>query len=159
MIDRRDSHFGCIHHFLKAETLVKKLSCSQDIVDAINKYQHLSNIERIKKNKDPIQTIPLIHDYSNDKIVKLKVIKDLKCYYNLYTNNELKLYSTVYTDLNNQKSFPVNSKETMSNAPFSKAFLQEKIIEPVTENLDKLWRKNNKVENLLSGNLSDSTKM
>ena len=51
--------------------LTKKLSSSQDIVDAINRQQSLSNEHRILSNKVPIQTIPLIHQYSNEKEVKL----------------------------------------------------------------------------------------
>jgi len=137
-----------VSFFLKQEMLTKKLSSSQDIVDAINRQQSLSNEQRILNKKVPIQTIPLIHQYSNENKVKLKVIKNLKCFYHLYTNDEYKLHSTVYSDLN-ENSFFVKSRDKESRVPFVKSFNKEKIIEPINENLEKLWAKNSKIESIV----------
>jgi hypothetical protein len=40
----RDSHFSNLTRFIKAESLVRKLVCTQDIVDAINSRQDASNL-------------------------------------------------------------------------------------------------------------------
>lgn len=39
----RDTHFSSVSKFVKEESLVKKLECSQDIVDAIEKRQKIAN--------------------------------------------------------------------------------------------------------------------
>lgn len=39
----RDAHFSNIAKFVKAESLTRRLVCSQDIVDAILKRQNMAN--------------------------------------------------------------------------------------------------------------------
>ena len=153
--DNRDSHFSCLTVFLKSEMMEKKLSSSQDIVDAINKHQNLSNIERIKQNKIPIRTVALIHNYSNDKHINQNIIQDLKCFYNLYSDSDYKINSKIYTDLNDSKGLLVKSKEKKSLVSAALPFATEKAIEPVNENLDKLWAKNNKIENFITKGVSN----
>jgi hypothetical protein len=41
--NNRDTHFSNISKFIKDESLVKQLSSSQDIVNAISKRQQISN--------------------------------------------------------------------------------------------------------------------
>ncbi len=129
--------------------LKRKLSSSQDIVDAILKQQNLANEQRVIRNEEPIRTIPLIHRYTNEKIIKQRVIKDLKCYYHLYTNNEYKLCSTVFYG-SSEKSFLVNSKYKVLEARDKhNKNSDEKIIEAAVVNLDRLSLKNEKIKKLL----------
>ena len=129
--------------------LTRKLSSSQDIADAIIKQQNLANEQRIIRNEEPIQTIPIIHRYSNETIIRQRVIKDLKCYYHLYTNDEYKLCSTVFYG-SSGKSFFVNSKykELEAKSP-QKTQSDEKIIEAAVGNLEKLSSKNEKIKKLI----------
>jgi hypothetical protein len=109
----------------------------------------LANEQRVNEKKDPIITIPLVHRYSNESVVKKKIIKDLKCYYHLYSNDEFKLCSTVYSDLT-EKNFNVISKIKSVKANIeTKIMSDEKIIEPVIANLVKLKAKNKKVEEII----------
>jgi hypothetical protein len=41
--NNRDAHFSNISRFIQAESLVKQLNSSQDIVDAIHKRQGIAN--------------------------------------------------------------------------------------------------------------------
>jgi hypothetical protein len=41
--NNRDTHFSKLSRFVQAESLVKQLRCSQDIVDAIHKRQNMAN--------------------------------------------------------------------------------------------------------------------
>jgi len=43
----RDTHFSCVSKFIRDETLVRRMTCSQDIVDAIHYRQNISNQNRI----------------------------------------------------------------------------------------------------------------
>jgi hypothetical protein len=45
--NQRDQHFSNISNFLEKESLFKRLVCTQDIVIAVIKHQHLANEERI----------------------------------------------------------------------------------------------------------------
>ena len=45
--NQRDQHFSNISYFLEKESLVKRLVCTQDIVNAVIKHQNLTNEERI----------------------------------------------------------------------------------------------------------------
>ncbi|RNA12862.1 hypothetical protein BpHYR1_013257, partial [Brachionus plicatilis] len=59
----RDQHFTAVTNFVNQESFVKKLSCSQDIVDAINKNQLISNIYRHKiKKLAPVITYAYVVD-------------------------------------------------------------------------------------------------
>ncbi|RMZ94650.1 hypothetical protein BpHYR1_007679, partial [Brachionus plicatilis] len=59
----RDQHFSAVTNFVNQESFVKKLSCSQDIVDAINKNQLISNIYRQKiKKLAPVITYAYVVD-------------------------------------------------------------------------------------------------
>ncbi len=44
-----DQHFSNISNFLEKESLIKRLVCTQDIVIAVIKHQHLANEERINR--------------------------------------------------------------------------------------------------------------
>ena len=44
--NNRDTHFSNIAKFIEAESLVKQLKTSQDIVDAIHKRQSIANLNK-----------------------------------------------------------------------------------------------------------------
>ena len=48
--NNRDTHFSVISRFIQAESLVKKIYSTQDIVDAIHKRQELAN-QNLKGSK------------------------------------------------------------------------------------------------------------
>lgn len=50
----RDQHFSVISNFLTQESLEKKLTCSNDIVEAIKKRQRQSNLSRFINKFEPI---------------------------------------------------------------------------------------------------------
>jgi hypothetical protein len=45
--NQRDQHFSNISYFLEKHSLIKRLVCTQDIVNAVIKHQNLTNEERI----------------------------------------------------------------------------------------------------------------
>lgn len=49
----RDAHFSNISRFIKAESLVRKLVSSQDIVEAILERQKLANTNNIGNTIEP----------------------------------------------------------------------------------------------------------
>ena len=46
----RDAHFSNIARFIKAESLIRKLVCSEDIVNAINSRQAATNDNKNSNN-------------------------------------------------------------------------------------------------------------
>ncbi len=49
--NQRDQHFSSISNFIKMESLIRKLSCSKDVSDAINNRSFLANENRKLKSK------------------------------------------------------------------------------------------------------------
>ncbi len=47
----RDTHFSCISRFVEQESLIRKLTCTQDLVDAIENGQRKSNENRALQSK------------------------------------------------------------------------------------------------------------
>jgi hypothetical protein len=47
----RDSHFSCVSRFIHNESLLKRLTSSEDIVDAIHNGQKKSNENRAAESK------------------------------------------------------------------------------------------------------------
>ena len=50
--NQRDQHFSSISNFIKMESLLKKLTCSRDIAEAINKRSFMANENRKFKSKN-----------------------------------------------------------------------------------------------------------
>ncbi len=46
----RDQHFSCVSHFVKNESMVKQLTSSKDICDAIERQQMLANLNTSRRN-------------------------------------------------------------------------------------------------------------
>jgi hypothetical protein len=51
----RDQHFSTISNFVNAGSLEKRLTSSADIINAIQKHQHIANERRLKLKKEPIK--------------------------------------------------------------------------------------------------------
>ena len=96
----RDQHFSNASYFIQQETMVKKLTSSQDICDAIEKHQILANLNTGRLNslhkdnslrikKKPINTRAfVIPVHSTAKIARWGLqINDLKKYYNFFTDS------------------------------------------------------------------------
>ena len=107
----RDQHFSILSMFLKQESFLRKLTSSNDIVSAINNQQQLSNKQREKLGLESIVTIPLVHRYKNDKHTNLKIIQNLKSYYNFFSNKNFILSSVVITDLLDPIIIPFTNKQ------------------------------------------------
>ena len=79
----RDQHFSAISHFIKCESMVKRLRSSKDIVDAIYNRQILANRNRIRLKLDPILFwvgkfhIPIV----------VRIIPNIRHYYNFQNVN------------------------------------------------------------------------
>ena len=58
----RDSHFSRISAFVSAESLIKRLSCTQDVVDAIQKRQNMAN----QNQKSKFNSLKLKFQFSFD---------------------------------------------------------------------------------------------
>lgn len=108
----RDQHFSLVSNFIKQESLVKKLTCSKDIVDAINKHQVLSNEHRHNLKKQPIFTRALVLEKENLRNSSrfFRKIKNIRLYYNFYSDSTFNLKSTILSDLRESKNIIYNDK-------------------------------------------------
>ena len=91
---------------MKQESLKRKLSCTKDIIDAINSQQSESNISRKQMNKKEIKTIPLEyrHDIKFRDIPFERNIDGLKCYYN-FSNENNQFVSEIFSDKSVKSQF------------------------------------------------------
>jgi hypothetical protein len=105
--------------FLKIANYKVKLTSSQDIVDAIKNQQTLSNLERAKNGNEPIDTIPIVHNFINDKLVNRLIVDHLRSYYNFFTDKDFELSSVIISDLRESFKIPNKSYE-MVHAKTSK---------------------------------------
>jgi hypothetical protein len=106
-------HFSRLTMFLKVENFTKKLASNQDVVDAINKQQSFSNNERIKNGLEPIETIPIIHNFLNQNFVNELVVDHLKCFYNFFTDKNFILNSVIVSDLKESIQIPFKAFENV----------------------------------------------
>lgn len=107
----RDQHFSLISHFLKEESMTKKLTSSQDICDAINKGQLRKNLqnERLSSlQKNTSKTIYksiktrsfVIPQHENEVRISQLIIKDLRSRYNYFTDDTFLLKTNLMSDQN-----------------------------------------------------------
>ena len=99
--------------YLKVENFTKKLTSSQDVVDAINNQQAISNNERERNGLDSIETIPIIHTFLNQMLINTLVVDNLRCYYNFFTDKNFKLSSVVISDLREPIQIPYEILENV----------------------------------------------
>lgn len=124
--------------------MVKKLTCSKDIVDAIHKHQLLSNENRKRINLDPIITKAYEIDYQhlNSILRYFRKVKNVRLYYNFFTDKNFNLRSTILSDLRDSRSISFkDSFETPEQDEINK-------IEKRVENNFTLGNFNNKMNNL-----------
>ncbi len=106
----RDQHFSCVSQFVYNESMIKQLTSSRDICDAIERQQTLANINTYRRNNlkkastqnifKAKQTKAFVvpqHSYSRVNCPMLKV-DGLKKYYNFYTEKDLVLKTHFMSD-------------------------------------------------------------
>ncbi len=151
--NERDRHFSSISYFIKRESLVRKLTSTQDICDAIMKQQDLANsfkeiITKSKKKAILIKNLQrsntvafVIPMHSSQSVVKkrLKVI-GLRRFYNLFTDHDFILKTHIMSD----------SNETLTIHPLKESEKNERI---------EKWRnKRDKVETVAVNSLTNKIK-
>ncbi len=109
----RDTHFSVISRYIHDESLVRQLNSSQDIAEAIQVRQRLSNDFRIAMKKKPITTI--VYVLSENYLQELNIvgnpvqslhIRNVDSFYNYKTfGNNLNLVTTIMS--NRVLSIPV----------------------------------------------------
>ena len=145
----RDQHFSVLSMFLKKENFCRKLISSQDIVTAINNQQNLSNQQREKHGLEPIVTIPLVHRYKNDKVINIKIVQNLKSYYNFFVDKNFSLCSVVISDLREPINIPFQNKQCLAIAKKKNQPEIENMIESSTVNFKAIESKHENIKNLI----------
>ena len=137
--------------FLKQESITKKLTCSEDIVAAINRQQLKSNISREKLGLEPINTIALIHRYERPSYTNLRKVRDLKAFYNFFTDKNFEFCTVVFSDLKQSFKVPFKDKKIKNvfNIPQFNSMEEEKIT-PCTANFSKLVSRSAKIKQLVN---------
>ncbi len=139
---------------MKIANHTKKLISSQDVVDAILKQQDISNNERKKMGLEPIVTIPIIHNFLNEKFINKLVVVRLKNYYNFFTNKHFELSSAIFSDLRESIDIPYKVLENLPQKQKKKNennSIDEKPLESENKmNLDFLDSRHNKINKLIS---------
>ncbi|CAF0871784.1 unnamed protein product, partial [Brachionus calyciflorus] len=140
----RDQHFSLVSNFIKQESFVKRLACSKDVVDAINKHQAISNEHRKKLKLKPIYTRAFVleRENLNSSLRFFRKIKNIRLYYNFYNDSTFNLKSTILSDLRESKDISFNDRsETSEND-------RENMIEESIKNNFSLSNFSKKMENL-----------
>jgi hypothetical protein len=136
---------------LKVENFTKKLTSSQDVVDAINNQQAISNNERERNGLDSIETIPIIHTFLNQMLINTLVVDNLRCYYNFFTDKFFKLSSVVISDLKEPIQIPYEILENVqANKNKKKTSLVENKVVAEIITTEFLASKHLKIKNLLN---------
>lgn len=110
----RDQHFSRLSEFIRLESLVKKLSSSQDVVDAINKHQLIANMNIQAENKtrrksgkllSPVViTEAFVLKFKEINIQSFRKINNIKHYYNFFNNEKFDFKSRILSS-NNSSCF------------------------------------------------------
>ncbi len=138
----RDQHFSVVSNFLQQESMIKKLSSSQDICDAIEKRQVLANlnnarISSLQKSSEPrkefkqVQTrsfVVPIHETSTVIHNHLRVC-NLKRFYNFYTDDDSFILKTHY--MSDQTEFQIVQATCKNSSGVIKINQKRDRIEPV----------------------------
>ena len=106
----RDQHFSVISNFIHQESMIKQLTSSKDICDAIIKRQTFANLEKIRLNELQKNTTSKPHDtvtteafviplYTNSVVTCSElIVSGLQKYYNFYTDNAYNLKTHLMSD-------------------------------------------------------------
>ncbi len=106
-----DQHFSTITSYLKFASFKKKLNCAQDLVEAIDFHQNLSNTNRQNEKRSDCEQI-IVHNLifqmkKGTKITKIHQMffGDFKMFYNFFVDDSKELCSKVLSD--NSKSIKI----------------------------------------------------
>ena len=141
-----DSHFGFISQLIKQEGYKRQLTSCQDILNTILNHQIKSNNEREKAALKPIFTYPLIHNFNNENIIKVKCVRSLNSYYNFFTDKNFLLRSTILTDHVKSNSIKSYTRTKKSNIKIKSMNTQ---IKQISTNFKMLKKKNILIKNNL----------
>lgn len=102
----RDQHFSTISNFIKRESFVRQLTSTADIINAINKRQEISNLNRSLKGKKnmtrklkPIKTIADEFIAAESETNTFKKIPNIRCFYQFSAKApDFLPMSTVFSD-------------------------------------------------------------
>ena len=123
----RDQHFSVVSSFIRQESFLKKLTCCNDIVEAIHKNQKISNELREKKRLSPIITKAFIIDNPKNEFSYFRYVDHIKNYYNFSNDKKLVMKSTILSDLKDEH-------KVLFKDQIKKTEIQENQIELVNEN-------------------------
>jgi len=137
---------------LKVENYKKKLTTSQDVVDAINNQQRFSNIERKKAGLMPIDTIPLVHNYTNEEYVSVLVVDNLRCFYNFFTDENFELNSLIISDLSNPIKIRYRTNQNLKQKLKKINTLNEVKAETDEINIAHIQDKHSKMKKMIESN-------
>ncbi|CAF0988080.1 unnamed protein product [Brachionus calyciflorus] len=145
----RDQHFSLVSNFIKQESLVKKLTCSKDIVDAIHKHQTLANEHREKLKLKPNFTKAYVieKEVAQNSQRQFRKINNIRLYYNFFNDKEFNLKSTILSDLRVSKEIQFKDKiqySELSSTNNSELKIENNI------NLDYFSKKMYKLRELLN---------
>ncbi|CAF0809146.1 unnamed protein product [Brachionus calyciflorus] len=145
----RDQHFSVVGNFLKQESLVKKLTCSEDIANAIDKHQKLSNIRRDNLRLPPVLTKAYVLRKENiiSQIRSFRFVKNIRCYYNFFTDKNFTMKSTILSDLRN--SIEIKYKDNKESRTTDESFEGQKI-QKLEVNINYISKKIKKVQDLVN---------
>lgn len=137
---------------LKKASYQKQITCTQEIVDAINHGQISRNEMRsilFKKTENQIKSIKVfaqeLKRFENDsELDSFKIIKNIRCYYN-FQFKENHIQSSIFSDENT--FFEVKFKNDKVPEPLS--LEDESVIENVTS-INSIIQKKNFIDCLLS---------
>jgi hypothetical protein len=165
----RDQHFSLIQNFVNQESLVKKLTCSHDIVDAIERHQKIANQKLIRKKYGSINTNAFVVSREAGLDRNVRTIENLLIHYNFNNfNNEGIMRSSLFSDL--EKNLNVPFTDSAFNAKKRKnqdqenyeeqeeegeEELNEKKIEEVKVDAKNIAKKKRKIESLLGDDPSE----
>ncbi|CAF0729553.1 unnamed protein product [Brachionus calyciflorus] len=137
----RDQHFLAVSNFIKQESMVKKISCSQDIVDAIHKNQDSANIKRKDLKLDPIVTYAYVVENGIEKnqVKFFRKVQNVRIYYNFFSTDSSVLKSVILSDLTISKT--VEYVDT-SSSNYSDKILENEEIKVKEEKHPNIVKKN-----------------
>lgn len=133
----RDQHFSIISNFIKQESHLKKITSSQEIVDAIHKHQEFSN--RSRKNK--IVTKAFVLEKNDQSICSIRQVENLKTYYNFFNDENFNFKSRIISDLKIEKKI-IFIDQIKPIIDKNEKIIPEKKIENEVCNITNLKKKN-----------------
>ena len=145
----RDQHFSAISHFIKCESMVKRLRPSKDIVDAIYNRQILANRNRIRLKLDPI--LFWVGEFHIPIVVRkvYRIIPNIRHYYNFHNDEKNVLKSTILSNKIKLMNVDSDIQAEDNIGGDHEVYQHEKVITDTPINIEKMRKKRFAIEKLL----------